>query len=93
MNVVEAILEANKLGTSIRREVQNEDNEISLIMEIKPTNTPECCIIWGFTPAKESDEMMVCPRWQPNLDDFLSNDWTVTEQIAPKIQEYLSNHA
>lgn len=79
MNIAEAIREADKRGTSIRREVRNEDEEIALVMEIMPTNTPECCVIWGFDPANESDEMMVCPRWEPDLNDFLSDDWTITE--------------
>jgi hypothetical protein len=40
-------------------------------MKIRPTDTDECCIVSG---AKKE-----APRWNPQAEDLIANDWVVTE--------------
>ena len=42
-------------------------------VHIKPTNSPECCICYGKGKAP-------CPRWQPQAEDLLADDWEVTTE-------------
>ena len=38
---------------------------------IKPTNGPECCMVIV------KGEKEPCPRWNPDLEDLLSEEWEV----------------
>ena len=69
MNIQEAVISANKQGKFMYRETwKHEGNE----MEIMPTNTQECCMV---IPTK--DKTMTGSRWNPDMDDLISNDWEV----------------
>lgn len=45
-------------------------------LHIKPTNDPECCVMYGKGQAP-------CPRWQPKAEDLMANDWEVTSRDQP----------
>jgi len=40
--------------------------------KIKPTNSPECCI---YTNSQKRS----APRWEPKAEDFMADDWRLTE--------------
>lgn len=42
-------------------------------IRIKPTNTPDCCIL----SIKGGSD---CSRWQPYADDLIADDWMVTTE-------------
>ena len=42
-------------------------------LKIKPTNTTECCIM--FSPRFKNKPHV--PRWNPNANDLLANDWVL----------------
>lgn len=69
MNIQEATIKANKKGKFMYREAWNQEG---FKMEIMPTNTEECCMV---IPAKE--KTMTGTRWNPVMEDLISNDWKV----------------
>ena len=42
-------------------------------VHIKPTNGPDDCICYGKGKAP-------CPRWHPQAEDLLADDWEVTTE-------------
>lgn len=40
-------------------------------IKIRPTNTHECCIV--------SNAKKEAPRWNPQAEDLIADDWVVTE--------------
>ena len=40
-------------------------------IKIRPTNTDECCIV--------SNAKKEAPRWNPQAEDLIADDWAVTE--------------
>lgn len=65
MNIQDATHEAMKKGRGIRRRSWGENGPILI-----PTNTQYCVI---FTTS----ENKILPRWNPDLDDLLAEDWEV----------------
>ena len=67
MNIQAAVKRAMESGGLIVRPQWNG------CVHIKPTNGPECCICYG-------KEQAPCPRWQPQAEDLLADDWEVTTE-------------
>lgn len=40
-------------------------------IKIRPTDTDECCIV--------SNQKKEAPRWNPQAEDLIADDWIVTE--------------
>jgi len=64
MNICEAVEKALASDKYISR-------TDATFFKIKPTNTPECCLISG--PDGENP----CRGWQPQAEDLLSECWQV----------------
>ena len=70
MNIQEATKQAIAEGKQITRINAwwgGGENEI----KIRPTNTYECCIV--------SNAKKEAPRWNPQAEDLIADDWVVTE--------------
>lgn len=67
MYINEAVEEAIKKDCCIRNPKGDFPNGV-----IRPTNKPECCIIFEF--GKESS-----PRWNPKAKDLMSDGWELYE--------------
>ncbi|WP_028125180.1 Thoeris anti-defense Tad2 family protein [Eremococcus coleocola] len=66
MNIVDAIKNSN--GKPITRQNTNYRG-----VQILPTNDRECCLVF-------IDKIKKAPRWNPNRDDLIANDWIVLEE-------------
>ncbi len=40
-------------------------------IKIRPTNSSNCCLVYSKNHAP-------CPRWEPDAEDLMADDWTVT---------------
>ena len=67
MNIYEAAKQAAKMGTGFYRPGPHEN---TLIIS---TNTQACCLVMRTEWKKEEPSV----RWQPQLDDLISEDWEV----------------
>ena len=68
MNICEAAKQAIAQKAYIAR-VEFADH-----LMIQPTDTESCCII------SRADGTNVRPRWQPQLEDLIADDWGVFKQ-------------
>ena len=67
VNIHEAALKAAEIdGLIVRPEWKG-------LVHIKPTNGPDCCILYGKgqKPGK---------RWNPQAEDLMAEDWEVTTE-------------
>ncbi len=68
MTIIEAIKSTTENRPSITRTAWAE-----MQVKIRPTNTPDCCIISSLSGSN--------PRrgWQPTAEDLTAKDWITTE--------------
>lgn len=68
MTIIEAIKSTTENRPSITRTAWGE-----MQVKIRPTNTPDCCIISSLSGSN--------PRrgWQPTAEDLTAEDWITTE--------------
>lgn len=68
MTIIEAIKSTTENRPSITRTAWAE-----MQVKIRPTNTPDCCIISSLSGSN--------PRrgWQPTAEDLTAEDWITTE--------------
>lgn len=68
MTIIEAIKSTTENRPSITRTAWAE-----MQLKIRPTNTPDCCIISSLSGSN--------PRrgWQPTAEDLTAEDWITTE--------------
>lgn len=71
MNIANAVKEAAKQGTSIRRTAWRKR-----IGSVLPTNTAGGCLV---IPGEGARGGAARYRWQPTMDDLLASDWEVCE--------------
>ncbi|CAH2761963.1 aspartate ammonia-lyase [Erysipelothrix amsterdamensis] len=69
MNIVEASKKAVEENRFIARPLKDG----RVLLKIKPTNTPACCIVI------DTIENRSCIRWNPDLDDLTADDWVIVD--------------
>lgn len=67
------IHEATALAVSSGRFIRRADS-FWAGMKIKPTDTPDCCVI-----VHENKRQASRPRWEPQAEDLLAGDWLVVD--------------
>lgn len=75
MNIQEATKKALESGKYITRE--GLAGEIGRI-RIKPTDTPDCCIVLISDPRK-IPSARVGKRWNPQAEDLMADNWIVVD--------------
>lgn len=70
-----AVLAAEEGKCMTRRSVRIETG--GNLMNIKPTNSSECCAI-----VSRKNERPSCRFWNPTLDDLTADDWIVVDNPA-----------
>lgn len=68
MTIIEAIKSTTENRPSITRTAWGE-----MQVKIRPTNTPDCCIISSLSGSNPSR------GWQPTAEDLTAEDWITTE--------------
>lgn len=68
MNISEAIRSAKGKRLTRRKWIETSNESI----EIEPTDTGECCILY-LGGAKTA------PRWNPQREDLIAEDWIVSD--------------
>jgi len=81
MNIQEAAKRSAKTGKPMFR--KSKVNTIRALT-FTPTNGPDCCIV-NIQPLNTSipdclkPKAQSIPRWEPQLNDLIADDWEVTE--------------
>ncbi|MCL9969796.1 DUF2829 domain-containing protein [Anoxybacillus kestanbolensis] len=75
MNIQEATKLALEKGLCITR----TGDELYKFMRIKPTDTPDCCIVFPSPEYERIAGKKISPakRWNPKAEDLLADDWIV----------------
>ena len=66
------IHDATKLALEENKFITRESWDGNWIL--KPTNTTKCCVVIPLFGDGKSG-----PRWNPNADDLIANDWKVVD--------------
>ena len=52
------------------------DEAHQIVIKIRPTDTPECCVYYETGKAP-------CSQWYPRAEDLCANDWEVADSEDP----------
>lgn len=74
------IQDATKLALEKDLYIVRESSIFRKYSRIKPTDTPDCCIVYRTKYAKQRDgeKSILGKRWNPDASDLIADDWIVT---------------
>lgn len=74
MYIHEAVTEAMAKGKRIARKNESRDQSYWPITALEPTNNVNGIIIWSTNSKRPPT-----PRWQPQAEDLMADDWVVVD--------------
>lgn len=76
MFIYEAAAQAMAQG----RRMQRRNGAFWRTLRVRPTNTPDCCLIEMSQEAQRvKGPRKPAPHWNPSAEDLLADDWEVVD--------------
>ena len=83
MNIYEAMKQAKEKQCGLIMPDKFKFDDVAILF---PTDDPECCIM--FYKESEDSRWGWMPRWEPQLEDFISNEWELSPVSLSEILQH-----